>query len=76
MHGLFDLDPEKQSNDDLVAAYRDRLINVAGFKCVPEPMPMRLGVTKGPVIYYLFFASPNPTGKRIVEDIFCKWRNV
>jgi hypothetical protein len=28
----------------------------------------------GFTIYYLFFASPNQTGKKIVEDIFRKHR--
>jgi three-Cys-motif partner protein len=68
----FDLE-DKASNDVVAAAYRDRLKNIAGFKYVPEPMPMRN--TRGAIVYYLFFASPNKTGPKIVGDIFNKYRN-
>ena len=57
----------------VVNAFRHRLREVAGFKYVPEPMPMRN--SKGAVVYYLFFASPNRTGGKIVTDIFDKYRN-
>lgn len=60
-------------NEALVKAYRQRLRDVAGFKYVPEPMPMRN--SKGATVYYLFFASPNPTGNKIVEHIFTKHLN-
>lgn len=62
---------EKQTNQDMVRAYRKRLREVAGFEYVPEPLPMRNG--QNAVVYYLFFASPNDTGRRIVKDIFRKW---
>ena len=62
---------EKQTNEDMVRAYQKRLKLVAGFKHVPEPMPMRN--TKGAVVYYLFFASPNPVATNIVEAIFSKY---
>jgi three-Cys-motif partner protein len=66
-------DPVKHGgNVHIVDAYRERLRKVAGFKYVPEPMPMRN--TKGAVVYYLFFASQNETGKNIVESIFEKYR--
>lgn len=65
--------PEKSSNEQLVQAYRERLLKVAGFGYVPDPLPMRNSV--GATVYYLFFASPNATGQRIVEDIFAKYRN-
>ena len=71
--GLFEVIEEKESNDAVVAAYRKRLKEVAGFKHVPEPLPMRN--TRGAVVYYLFFASPNPTGNKIVEHLFSKYRN-
>lgn len=64
---------EKASNDAVAAAYRERLRKVAGFKYVPEPMPMRN--TRGAVVYYLFFASSNDTGDKIVRSIFEKHRN-
>ena len=68
----FDLE-EKVSNQEVAEAFRERLQKVAGFRFVPEPMPMRN--TRGAVVYYLFFASPNETGARIVGDIFNKYRN-
>jgi three-Cys-motif partner protein len=63
---------EKGDNEDVAEAFRQRLKEVAGFKYVPKPMPMRN--EKGAVIYYLFFASPNNTGATIVEDIFNNYR--
>lgn len=60
------------ANEKVAEAYRQRLLNVAGFKHAAKPLAFknRLGRT----IYYLFFASPNPTGHKIVEDIFRKHR--
>ncbi len=71
--GLFGPMEEKAPNESVVAAYRKRLKDVAGFKYVPEPLPMRN--TRGAVVYYLFFASQNSTGNRIAEHIFNKYRN-
>jgi hypothetical protein len=31
--------------------------------------------SKGAVVYYLYFASPNKTGARIVNEIFDQYRN-
>ena len=70
--GLFGPIEEKTSNESVIAAYRKRLKEVAGFKYVPEPLPMRN--TCGAVVYYLFFASQNPTGNKIAEHIFKKYR--
>ena len=71
--GLFG-DLEEKANSEVVAkAFQERLRQVAGFSYVPDPMPMRN--TKGSVVYYLFFASPNKTGAKIVGDIFRKYRN-
>jgi len=70
--GLFGDLEEKAGNRDVANAFRDRLKNVAGFKYVPDPMPMRN--SKGAVVYYLFFASPNKAGGKIVQDIFDKYR--
>jgi len=64
---------EKAGNDAVIAAFRGRLKTVAGFKYVPEPIPMRN--SKGAIIYYLFFASQNEKGGKIVQDIFDKYRN-
>ena len=62
----------ENSNDRIAEAYRQRLLKVAGFQYVPEPLkfPNRLGRT----VYYLFFASPNATGKKILEATFNKYR--
>jgi three-Cys-motif partner protein len=71
--GLFGEMEEKTTNKALIDAFRDRLKKVAGFEYVREPMPMRN--SKGSVIYYLFFASPNRTGGKIVKNIFDNYRD-
>jgi three-Cys-motif partner protein len=71
--GLFGPMEEKKSNDAIIAAYRKRLKDVAGFKHVPEPLPMRN--SSNAVVYYLFFASQNSTGNKIAEHIFNKYRH-
>jgi three-Cys-motif partner protein len=71
--GLFGAIEEKSTNETLAGAFRKRLKEVAGFKFVPDPVPMRN--TSGAVIYYLFFASPNQTGAKIVTEIFDTYRN-
>jgi three-Cys-motif partner protein len=65
--------PEKQSNDVVAEAFRQRLRRVAGFERVPDPLPMRN--SNGAVVYYLFFASQVDTAERIVFDIFGKYRS-
>ena len=64
---------EKATNEEVAEAFRARLQKVAGFKYVPSPMPMRN--SKGAVVYYLYFASQNATGGKIVTDIFNSYRN-
>jgi len=71
--GLFNNIIEKGTNEKIVEAYRERLKRIAGFRYVPEPIPMKN--IKGSVMYYLFFASNNETGSRIAEAIFNKYRN-
>ncbi|HLX96421.1 MAG TPA: three-Cys-motif partner protein TcmP [Verrucomicrobiae bacterium] len=71
--GLFGPIEEKGSNESVIAAYRKRLKEVAKFKYVPEPLPMRN--SRGAIVYYLFFASQNSTGNKIAEHIFNKYRN-
>jgi len=73
MRGLFGEIDEKTTNQKLAAAFRDRLTQVAGFKYVPQPMPMRN--SNGAVVYYLFFASPNKVGGKIVTQILNKYRD-
>lgn len=63
---------EKAGNDIMAEEFRKRLKEVAGFKYVPKPVPMRN--EKGAIIYYLYFASPNNTGASIVEYIFNTYR--
>jgi three-Cys-motif partner protein len=58
------------ANEKIAEAYRRRLIQIAGFAYAPQPL--RFVNSLGFTIYYLFFASPNQTGKKIVEDIFKK----
>jgi three-Cys-motif partner protein len=67
----FDED-EKQPNSAIVAAFRERLTKVAGFKFVPEPLPMTN--SKNAVVYYLFFASPKPVAQDIITHIFTQSR--
>ena len=70
---LFGETEEKATNEDIAEAFRRRLKKAAGFAYVPQPVPMRN--SKGAVVYYLYFASPNRTGARIVGDIFDKYRS-
>ncbi len=70
--GLFGEIDEKRTNEAVAEAFRKRLEEVAGFKYVPKPVPMRNST--GAVVYYLYFASPNKTGAKIVGEIFRKYR--
>ena len=63
---------EKVANEEIAEAFRRRLQDVAGFAYVPVPVPMRNG--RGAVVYYLYFASPDRTGGKIVTEIFDKYR--
>ncbi len=60
------------ANEKIAEAYRQRLLDVAGFAYAPRPLAFVNSRSK--TIYYLFFASPNKTGKKIVEHIFDKHR--
>jgi len=70
---LFGERQDKVTNEEIAEAFRQRLQKVAGFKYVPDPMPMRN--SKGAVVYYLYFASQSDTGSRIVSDIFNTYRD-
>lgn len=72
--GLFDDIEEKTSNEVVAQAFKKRLKEVAGFAYVPDPIPMRN--TIGATVYYLFFASPNKTGGKIVNDIFENYKDM
>jgi three-Cys-motif partner protein len=67
-----DADFEKVSNQRFAEAFRQRLKKVAGFKRVPDPLPMKN--RNNSVVYYLFFASHNGTAEEIVTYIFDKFR--
>ena len=71
--GLFDKIEEKTTNRAIVEAFQHRLKDIAGFGYVPEPLPMRN--TIGATVYYLFFASPNKIGGKIVSEIFDMYKN-
>jgi len=61
---------EKTDNEAITEAFRERLLSVAGFKHVSQPLAMRN--SRDAVVYYLFFASPKPVALQIVKDIFKK----
>ena len=69
---LFGKFERKTTNDEIAEAFRLRLEKTAGFAFVPPPMPMRN--SKGAVVYYLYFASQNRTGAKIVKNIFDTYR--
>jgi three-Cys-motif partner protein len=85
---LYEENPQKYLFEDWGGSYRvkvvnaniklgkwfktERLENEAGFEFVPEPVLMRN--SKGGPLYFLFFASHNQTGKKIVHDIFGNYR--
>jgi three-Cys-motif partner protein len=58
----------KQGNEEIAAAFQERLKKVAGFGFVPKPLPMRN--SRKAVVYYLFFASPKAVAQKIITDIF------
>ena len=60
------------TTEAVAKAFQTRLKDVAGFGYVPEPVPMRN--SRNGIIYYLFFATPNATGAKIVREIFDKYR--
>lgn len=62
----------KTSNPVIAEAFRDRLRRVAGFKFVPEPLPMKN--SRGSTMYYLFFASQRPVAQHIIDAIFQKYQ--
>jgi len=63
---------EKTDNETIAKAFKKRLKDNAGFKYVPDPIPMRN--KRGSTVYYLFFASQKPVAVNIVKDIFDKYR--
>jgi three-Cys-motif partner protein len=70
--GLFGAMARKSQNQAIVDAFRDRLKSAAGFKFVPDALPMKNST--GAIVYYLVFASPKSAAYKIIGDIFRKWR--
>jgi three-Cys-motif partner protein len=64
--------PEKETNEVIAEAFRQRLKKVGGFSRVPQPLPLRN--SRGAIVYYLFFASQKDTAQDIIEEIFEKYR--
>lgn len=71
---LFGTVQEKASNEDIAEAFRQRLIDVAGFAHVPKPLAMRN--SRGSIVYYLYFAAHKPVAAGIVEGIFQRYREI
>jgi three-Cys-motif partner protein len=65
-------EPEKQPNEAIAEAFRQRLKTVAGFKYVPKPAPMRN--SKNSTLYYLFFAAHQSTANKIMSSILDAYR--
>jgi three-Cys-motif partner protein len=63
----------KEPIEVVAEAFRNRLQQIAGFKFVPQPLPMRN--SRGAIVYYLYFASPNKTADKIVRHIFGMFRD-
>ena len=63
---------DRNSTSGIVAAFRERLREAAGFNFVPEPVPMRNA--RNGTIYYLYFATQNKTANKIVSEIFAKYK--
>ena len=70
---LFGSTTIKQGNEEIVTAFIERLKKVAGFSFVADPLPMKNSTNA--TVYYLFFASQNQTGDKIISDIFKKYRS-
>jgi three-Cys-motif partner protein len=70
--GLFGPIVEKEPNEVIAEAFRSRLKEIAGFRHVPEPLPMKN--SRSTTVYYLFFASQNQTAEKIAREIFSRYR--
>jgi three-Cys-motif partner protein len=64
---------QKQNIKTVTSAFREQLAKIANFTFVPEPIPMRN--SRRGLLYFIFFASNNKTGNKIVTDIFKKYRD-
>ena len=71
---LFGDEEVKAPNCEIARAFQNRLREVAGFKEVPDPLPMR-GPTNA-IIYYLFFASQKRVAHKIAKSIFRSYQKM
>ncbi|HSW56776.1 MAG TPA: three-Cys-motif partner protein TcmP [Dehalococcoidales bacterium] len=62
----------KKGNTPVAESFRKRLETAAGFKFALKPVPMKN--KQGATIYYLYFATQDKTGAKIVDEIFDKYR--
>ncbi len=58
------------ATEAIVEAFHERLLKIAGFPYVPEPIPMRN--TKGNILYFIYFASHKEVGYNIAKGVFKK----
>jgi len=65
-------DVVKQGNEAIIGAFCERLRDVAGFKFVLPPLPMKN--SHNAVVYYLCFASQKDVANRIITSIFDRYR--
>ena len=70
---LFGDEKKKTDNQTVADGFRKRVKDVAGFKYVPPPIPMRND--QGAIVYYLFFASHKAVAEKIITHIFDKFRD-
>jgi three-Cys-motif partner protein len=63
----------KKDTINVLKYYKNRLKNDAGFKFVPDPVPIHN--KSGAIIYHLFFGSKNPTANRVAKYILNTYRD-
>ena len=64
---LVGLNPKKRSADDIINAFRKRLMEGAGFQFVSRGLPARNSV--GNIVYHLLFASHNARAKDVMRSL-------
>jgi three-Cys-motif partner protein len=70
---LWGFEEEKVNNEIIAEEFRRRLLNIANFKTVLKPMPMRN--RNNAIVYYLFFASQKAVAKKLAKSIFKKYHH-
>jgi len=69
---LFGEQVHKLNNKAIVEGFRERLMKVAGFEYVPNPIPMKNSINA--TVYYLFFGSHSKAGNKIATHLFENYR--